>query len=1183
MWKTVRVFVSSTFIDMQAEREYLAKVVFPELRDRMTERNLHLVDLDLRWGVTQEQAERGKVLEECLKTIDRSRPFFVGLLGERYGSLPDRIPEETQRAFPWLQDYDGYSLTSLEIVHGVLRNPEIERHSFFYFRDPEFINLIPESRRADFIARDPEESRKLSTLKDKIRAAGVPITENYYAYWDEQNEKAAGLEAFGQKVLEDLWTAICEEYPAEASEGDPVAQAIASERQMHEAFAEEHSYMHAGRVEQATRLTNHVQGENPRPVVISGEPGCGKSAFLANWYRQYATEHPDSFVLAYFVGASPDSTSHIRLLRNMCKELRQKFMLEQKVPQEDMKLSEVFAQMLTSITTTESFLCTCQQPAGELTKRTRVKRVIILLDALDQLLPLEAAHGLGWLLDNVPCDARLVVSSLEGDCLDVLRRRGAEEIRLPQLSYAEQNQIINSLLETWEKKLDSKQTTALLAHSETKNPLYLRVALEELRLFGKFEYLTKRIVELSPNILGLFSQVLERLEEDYGREFVAKTFSLLSCSRYGLSEVELIDLLSTEKPGRLPRAYWTHLMFGAKMYLVQKGELFSFFHRQFEEAVKTRYHSESQVHKELAKYFMLSPIERKIDEFPFQLQRSEQWQRLAAALSDLYSFNYVMKDNRKYEWIQYWNSLKNCFAADHYYGLALDAKLRNEGESQDLASLYDSVGSFLEDIGLSEASRRFNERALKIRENNLGSTNLFLATSLNNRGALYFSQGKYAEAFPLYEKALQIHEVIQGPNHPDLAPVLNNMALVYSAQGKYHDALMLLDRALKISRNASAPDDLAIATTLNDISLVYNSQGRYAEAFPILQQALKIFESTLSPNDPRIGIILYNMAELQRIQRKYSEALPLYERAVKICELTGALGPNHLQIQSVRERLKICQSILGISPAVATNLNDRALLYHKQGKYGDALPLYERAVKMSESILGLNHLNVSLSLTNLAKLYCDRGEYEKALPLYQRALNIRETKLGANHIDVAVVVNHLALLYRFQGRFSEALQLYKRALKITESTLGSNHIEVAKILNNIAGLYNAQGKFREALQLFQQTLPNILKTRLSDGWFVATTLNNMAALHRNLGEYAEAIQLYQLAIQVYEENLGPNHPELAFSLNGLADSYRAQGSFAEASKLYERALKIREKSLNPDHPLIKLVKENLVKCRNNQK
>ena len=56
--RQVRVFISSTFRDMQEERDYLIKHVFPDLRRRCQERQVEFVEVDLRWGVTEEQAER---------------------------------------------------------------------------------------------------------------------------------------------------------------------------------------------------------------------------------------------------------------------------------------------------------------------------------------------------------------------------------------------------------------------------------------------------------------------------------------------------------------------------------------------------------------------------------------------------------------------------------------------------------------------------------------------------------------------------------------------------------------------------------------------------------------------------------------------------------------------------------------------------------------------------------------------------------------------------------------------------------------------------------------------------------------------------------------------------------------------------------------------------------------------
>src|SRR2546426_214737 len=91
-WKTVRVFLSSIFRDMHAERDHLAKVVFPALRERLEQYRVYLIDIDLRWGVTREQAENDQVLDLCLQQMDECRPFFLGILGERYGCVAINSP-----------------------------------------------------------------------------------------------------------------------------------------------------------------------------------------------------------------------------------------------------------------------------------------------------------------------------------------------------------------------------------------------------------------------------------------------------------------------------------------------------------------------------------------------------------------------------------------------------------------------------------------------------------------------------------------------------------------------------------------------------------------------------------------------------------------------------------------------------------------------------------------------------------------------------------------------------------------------------------------------------------------------------------------------------------------------------------------------------------------------------------
>src|SRR5208283_4050512 len=166
---------------MMAERDHLVKFIFPQLRKLCESRGVTWGEVDLRWGVTDEQAAEGKVLPICLEEIKRCRPYFIGLLGERYGWVPDSIPEELLEKEEWLREQfkDHKSVTELEILHGVLRNPKMAGHAFFYFRDPDYVSSVSDKDRKDFTAENAKDAEKLSVLKQKIRQSGFPLRENY--------------------------------------------------------------------------------------------------------------------------------------------------------------------------------------------------------------------------------------------------------------------------------------------------------------------------------------------------------------------------------------------------------------------------------------------------------------------------------------------------------------------------------------------------------------------------------------------------------------------------------------------------------------------------------------------------------------------------------------------------------------------------------------------------------------------------------------------------------------------------------------------------------------------------------------------------------------------------------------------------------------------------------------------
>ena len=103
--REIRVFISSTFRDMQEEREELVKQIFPQLRRLCESRGVTWGEVDLRWGVPDEAKAEGKVLPLCLQEIEHCRPYFIGLLGERYGWVPEEIPESLFEMQPWLREH----------------------------------------------------------------------------------------------------------------------------------------------------------------------------------------------------------------------------------------------------------------------------------------------------------------------------------------------------------------------------------------------------------------------------------------------------------------------------------------------------------------------------------------------------------------------------------------------------------------------------------------------------------------------------------------------------------------------------------------------------------------------------------------------------------------------------------------------------------------------------------------------------------------------------------------------------------------------------------------------------------------------------------------------------------------------------------------------------------------------
>jgi CHAT domain-containing protein/Tfp pilus assembly protein PilF len=286
------------------------------------------------------------------------------------------------------------------------------------------------------------------------------------------------------------------------------------------------------------------------------------------------------------------------------------------------------------------------------------------------------------------------------------------------------------------------------------------------------------------------------------------------------------------------------------------------------------------------------------------------------------------------------------------------------------------------------------------------------AAALTERAKAHISKGEYQKALPLLQRALEIREKQLGPEHPETATSLNNLGFVYGRMGEYLKALPLLQRALEIREKQLGWEHPETATSLHDLGTLYIDMGDYPKALPLLQQALEIREKQLGPEHPDTATSLDNLALLYQEMGDYQKALPLYQRALAIRE--KQLGPEH--------------------PETATSLNNLAMLYVNMGEYQKALPLLQRALAIDEKQLGREHPDTATSLNNLAFVYYRMGEYQKALPLLQRTLAISEKQLGPEHPNTALFLISLAAFYYSMGEYPKAFESFQAALNAENHT-----------------------------------------------------------------------------------------------------------------------------------------------------
>jgi WD40 repeat protein len=591
--RTFRIFLSSTFSDMKAERNALQELVFPRLRDLATAHGCRFQAIDLRWGVSEEAALDQQTMKICLGEIERCqktspRPNFIILLGNRYGwrPLPYEIPAvEFEQIVPLVSIENKFLLeqwyfrddnavpavyclqarsgefveySAWEKVENDLRKillASIEKLSFSPTAALKYTASATEQEIVAGALKVPDASEHVFCFLRDIQ--NMPEDGSAASYKEVNPQEAQKQVELKERLKHQLsgniheytarWQAdgpsldhldhLCADVYAELSKvilaetGKlEIVAPMDAEVAAHETFRNERARVFIGRAEILTAIEKYLTGNAPHPLAIWGVSGSGKSALMAKAVEQARQTGQD--ILYRFIGATPESSNGRALLESLCKQISRRYQADEAtLPLEYKDLVQEFSRRLA--------LAESDRP------------LILFLDALDQLSDTDNARDLSWVPLQLPPHVHMILSILPGEGLEILRAKLPPSVFMDILPIqpADGSEILHRWLAEAGRRLTLEQEQDLLkkfTHSGGL-PLYLKLAFEEARYWHSYstQILYAGKSGLNDDIPGIIHDLFWRLEQEsnHGRLIVAYALGTLAAARNGLSEDEMLDVL----------------------------------------------------------------------------------------------------------------------------------------------------------------------------------------------------------------------------------------------------------------------------------------------------------------------------------------------------------------------------------------------------------------------------------------------------------------------------------------------------------------------------------------------------------------------------------------------------------------------------------------------------------------
>lgn len=567
--KQLRLFISSTFVDMNTERDALTRI-FPQIKEICNRRGVEFIPLDLRWGITESAAQEGRVVETCLREIDESRPFFIGIIGHRYGWVPtDRdlgpYNEELKKEYPWLDNAMKLkmSITEMEMQYAVLMGKvDDNMNASFYLRSDK-MKIDKQHKETPGSEADKKLKQLRATIKSQTRF---------------KKEEYDSEEALAEMVLKDISMFLDKAFPdKEISSYDANA-----ERQEYAFTRKSKSLITMDRY--SKQIDTWICGRTKKNILITGHRGRGKSYLQASIVKRLKqSSQKVIYVDLQEIESTPAITSAVEYLSeeilnvlniksrkkterdnmlgcilsffwNMIKITGSIFITNIRMAfgNQDKAIKDFQESYITAQENifSHSLINNFKSLAKVLNKRSHTT-VYIAIDNLDSLKDDELC--MFNIFDQFPQIRLIYSASINTKAQQYLQsREDTELLTMSNLDYNQACEFINNYLARFGKELDTKknQCNRLIKSGIAGNPQLLEYTLNLMVRFGSYEMLDNYITELSTvkdesslyNIM--ISNIFKQFKDGEELVLVKKIMAAFAIVKDGLSEIEIQEIFS---------------------------------------------------------------------------------------------------------------------------------------------------------------------------------------------------------------------------------------------------------------------------------------------------------------------------------------------------------------------------------------------------------------------------------------------------------------------------------------------------------------------------------------------------------------------------------------------------------------------------------------------------------------